>query len=106
MKRATITIIVVDDYKPWRDFICSLIEEAHGIHVVAKVSGGLEAVQKARELQPDLILLDIALPKLNGLEVLQIRQCAPKSRILSVSVERSGDMADAVNGFRRSGIHR
>jgi CheY-like chemotaxis protein len=96
MKKATVRVIVVDDYKPWQDFICSLIEGAQGVQVVARASDGLEAVQKAGELQPDLILLDIGIPKLNGIEAaLQIRQCAPKSRILFVSAERSGDAAMA-----------
>ena len=95
MKKATVRVIVVDDYKSWQDVICSLIEGAQGVQVVARASDGLEAVQKARELQPDLILLDIGIPKLNGIEAaLQIRQCAPKSRILFVSAERSWDIVD------------
>jgi len=75
----------VDDYKPWQDFICSLIEGAQGFQVIGRASDGLEAVQKATELQPNLILMDLGLPALDGIEAaLQIRQCAPKSRILFV----------------------
>jgi DNA-binding NarL/FixJ family response regulator len=96
MKRSTIRAIVVDDYQPWQDSICSLLEGAQGIQVVARASDGLEAVLKARELQPDLILLDIGLPKLNGVEAArQIRQCAPNSRILFVSENPDRDIADA-----------
>jgi CheY-like chemotaxis protein len=96
-KTSATRVLVVDDYKPWQDFICSLIQRAQGLfRVVGRASDGLEAVQKAGELQPDLILLDLGLPVLNGIEAaLQIRQCAPKSRILFVSENRDGDFADA-----------
>jgi DNA-binding NarL/FixJ family response regulator len=87
---------VVDDYKPWQDFICSLIEGAQGVQIVGRASDGLEAVQKASELQPDVILLDLSLPTLNGIEAaLQMRQCAPRSRILFVSENRDAEIADA-----------
>ena len=61
--------------------------------VIGVGSDGLEAVQKAEELQPDLILLDIGLPSLNGIEVArQIRKLSPKSKILFVSQESSADV--------------
>ena len=89
MEKSRIRVIVVDDYKPWQDCVCSWIEEAQWVQVVGSASDGLEAVQRASELQPDLILLDIGLPKLNGIEAArQIRQCAPKSRILFLATAR------------------
>jgi DNA-binding NarL/FixJ family response regulator len=60
------------------------------------LSDGLEAAQKAEELQPDLILLDLGLPGLNGIEAArQIRKCAPRSRILFVSENRTREVVDA-----------
>jgi CheY-like chemotaxis protein len=63
------------------------------LRVVCEVSDGLEAVQKAQELQPDLILLDIGLPTLNGMQVArQIRKLVPESKILFLSQESSTDV--------------
>lgn len=96
MNKASIRVLVVDDYKPWQDLICSLIEAEQGVRVIGRASDGSEAVQKAKELQPELILLDIGLPTVNGIEAArQIRQLSPKSRILFVSDIRSGDIAEA-----------
>ena len=85
-----IRILVVEDFKPWRRFISAAIEQEPQLQLICEVSNGLEAVQKARELKPDLILLDIGLPKLNGIAAArQIRALSPKSRILFLSQESS-----------------
>ncbi len=87
-------ILVVDDYKPFRRFICSTIEQVAGLQVIGEASDGLDAVQKSEGLQPDLVILDLGLPKLNGIEVArQIRKCSPASKILIVSQESSADIA-------------
>jgi DNA-binding NarL/FixJ family response regulator len=63
--------------------------------VIGEVADGLEAVQKAQELQPDLILLDIGLPTLNGIEAAKrIQQVSPRSKILFVSENRYPDIAE------------
>jgi DNA-binding response OmpR family regulator len=69
------------------------------LQVVGEIIDGLEAVQKAEELQPDLIVLDIGLPSLNGIEVArQIRKVSPKSKILFVSQESSADVVQEALG--------
>ena len=79
-------ILVVDDFVLLRRYVTSILQNEPGWHVVCEVSDGLEAVQKAEEMTPDLILLDIGLPKLNGIEAdRQIRKLAPKSKILFLS---------------------
>jgi DNA-binding NarL/FixJ family response regulator len=94
--RSMTRVLVVDDYKPWQDVIGSIIAAVRRLQVVGRASDGLEAVHKASDLQPDLILLDIGLPKLNGIEAaLQIRRFAPKSRILFLSENRSAEIIDA-----------
>jgi len=71
-----------------------MLEERPGFRVVGEVSDGLEAVQKAQERQPDLILLDIGLPSLSGIEAARrIRELSPMSKILFVSEYRSWDIA-------------
>jgi len=85
-----IRILVVEDYEPWRRFISSMVEKQPDLRVICEVSDGLEAVQKAKEVKPDLILLDIGLPKLNGMDAArQIRRFAPNCKIIFLSQESS-----------------
>jgi DNA-binding NarL/FixJ family response regulator len=90
-----IRILVVDDYETWRRFFSSTLQEQSEYQVIAQVSDGLEAVQQAEQLQPDLILLDIGLPTLNGIEAARrIREVSPASKILFVSENRSLDIVE------------
>jgi CheY-like chemotaxis protein len=90
---STVRVLVVDDYEPFRRFICSTLRQRSGLQIVGETSDGLEAVRKAEELQPDLILLDVGLPTLNGIEAARrIRKRSPKSKILFVSQESSTDV--------------
>jgi DNA-binding NarL/FixJ family response regulator len=85
--------LVVDDYEPFRRFVFSMLEQAPELQIVGQASDGLEAVYKAEELQPDLIVLDLALPTLNGIEAARrIRKLSPESKILFVSQESSADI--------------
>ena len=68
MTNSPIRVLIVDDYEPWRRFASSTFQKMPGLQVVGEVSDGLQAVQQSEELQPDLILLDIALPTINGIE--------------------------------------
>jgi DNA-binding NarL/FixJ family response regulator len=92
----SVRILLVDDYEPFRRVIVSRLQEQPELLVIAEASDGFEAVQKAKEQQPDLILLDIGLPKLNGIEASrQIREVSPTSKILFVSECRSADITEA-----------
>jgi DNA-binding NarL/FixJ family response regulator len=91
----SLSVLVVEDYEPFRRFICSTLRKRPELRIVAEVSDGSEAVHKAQELQPGLILLDVGLPKLNGIEAArQIRKISPESKILFVSQISSRDVME------------
>jgi DNA-binding NarL/FixJ family response regulator len=90
---SSLRILVVEDFAPFLQFISSTLATRRDLQVVAEVSNGLEAVQKAVELRPDLILLDIGLPGLNGIEAArQIRKLVPESKIIFLTQESSPDV--------------
>jgi DNA-binding NarL/FixJ family response regulator len=90
---SSIRILVVEDHDQFRQFVCSTLKKGAELDVVGEVSDGLEAVHKAEELQPDLILLDIGLPSLNGIEAARrICNLVPTSKIVFLSQESSADV--------------
>ena len=92
----TIRILVVDDYEDWRNQVRLLLQARPDWQVIYQVSDGIAAVQKARELKPDLILLDIGLPKLNGIEAArQIRDVSPNSKIVFLTMDNSRETEQA-----------
>jgi DNA-binding NarL/FixJ family response regulator len=85
--------LVVEDFEPFRRFICSTLKKNPELQVIGEVADGLEAVQKAQELQPDLVVLDIGLPSLHGIEAARrILKVCPKSKTIFVSQESSADV--------------
>jgi len=95
---------VVEDSEPFRKFICSTLGKRPELQIVGEVSDGLEAVQKAEELQPDLIVLDIGLPSLNGIEAARrIRKLSTKPQILFLSQESSADVVQEALGTGAGG---
>jgi len=89
----SVRVFVVDDFEAFRRLLCSILEKMPELQVTCQASDGLEAVQRAEELQPDLILLDIGLPTLNGIEAArQIRRLSPESKIIFLTQESSTDV--------------
>ena len=87
-------ILVVDDFADWRRYVLEKLGENQRLQVVGVACDGLEGVQRVKELQPDLILLDIGMPKLNGIAAArQIRKVALKCKILFVTQELDADVA-------------
>jgi DNA-binding NarL/FixJ family response regulator len=96
---SSLRVLVVEDFAPFWQFIRSTLAERRDVQVLGEVADGLEAVQKAELLEPDLVLLDIGLPMLNGIEAArQIRTLAPESKIIFVSQESSCEVVqEALN---------
>lgn len=90
---SSMCVLVVEDFAPFRQFVCSRLAERCDVQIIGEVADGLEAVQKTEMLEPDLVLLDIGLPTLNGMEAArQIRKLAPASKIIFVSQESSSEV--------------
>src|SRR6267142_4236798 len=83
---SSIRVLIADDFEAWRRQVRSLFQARPEWQVMAEAVDGPEAIQKAEELKPDLIVLDISLPKLNGIDAARrIRQHSLGSKILFLS---------------------
>jgi DNA-binding NarL/FixJ family response regulator len=81
-----VRVLVVDDHAPFRRFVRATLQARAELQVIGEASDGLQAVQQAEELQPDLILLDVGLPTLDGIEVAhRISRLVQSATILFVS---------------------
>jgi DNA-binding NarL/FixJ family response regulator len=90
-----IRILVVDDFEPFRAFVTSALVQHSELEIIGELSDGLEAVHRASELHPDLILLDVGLPSLNGIAAARrIREHSPQSKILFVSGDQSSEIIE------------
>jgi DNA-binding NarL/FixJ family response regulator len=93
---SVVGVLVADHFEPWRSLIFLILKENPNLQIIGVASDGLEAVQKAEKLQPELIVMDISLPMLNGLDAArQIRTVAPQCKILFLSRESDPDVAHA-----------
>jgi DNA-binding NarL/FixJ family response regulator len=96
---SSIRILIADDYEGWRRQVRSLFQSRPQWQIISEAVDGSEAIQKAEELKPDLVVLDIGLPKLNGIEAArQIRQVSPSSKIVFLSQFSSLDVVQAALG--------
>src|SRR3954467_1219518 len=89
-------VLVADDYDPWRQYVCAEIRQHPRWRVSGEAADGLEAVRLAGTLEPDLILLDVGLPHVNGIEAARrILEARPDARILFISQQHCPDIAEA-----------
>ncbi|MCL4294129.1 MAG: response regulator transcription factor [Anaerolineae bacterium] len=82
-----IRVLLVDDHAVFRQQVKELIAAESGIEVVGEATDGLEAITKARELKPDLVLMDVRLPGQNGLEATrQLKDEMPKVKVIILTL--------------------
>ena len=101
-------ILVVDDYKPWRHKICSLLETKPEFQIVAECWNGADAVERAGELKPNLITMDVGIPELNGIEAaVRVTEVSPSSKILFISENIEPEVVSAAIDAGASGyLHK
>jgi DNA-binding NarL/FixJ family response regulator len=86
LKDSIVRVLLVDDFGPWLNLVQTYLGHRPNIHILDVATDGSEALRKAEELQPDLILLDVGLPKMNGIEAAaRIQKCAPKCAMVFLS---------------------
>lgn len=101
---SSISVLVVEDYEPLRRFVCSTLQNDLELPTILEASDGEEAVELAQALKPHLILLDIGIPKLNGIDAARrIRELSPQSKILFFSQESSLDVVQEAFNAGASG---
>ena len=101
---SSIRVLIVDDIEPFREFLRLTLQDKLELQTIGEASDGEKAIELAQALQPDLILLDIGLPKLNGIEAARrIRELAPRSKIIFCSQESSVDIVQAAFSAGASG---
>lgn len=89
------SILIVEDFVPFRALISSLLQERPNFQIVSEASDGLEAVRRAKELNPDLIVMDIGLPGINGIEAARrMQKLAPRSKIVFLTQEGSAEVVE------------
>jgi two-component system, NarL family, response regulator NreC len=83
----SISILLSDDHTILRQGLAALLEAEPDFHILGEASTGLETLQKVQSLDPDVLVLDLALPDINGLEITrQVRHSNPRTRIVILSM--------------------
>ena len=91
-----IRILVADDFQAWRAQVRRLLQAQSDCQIVAEASDGLEAVRKTIELRPDLVILDVSMPHLNGLEAAEtILRSLPEVKVIFLSVNNYKEVMSA-----------
>ena len=84
------TVLIADDHSILREGLCALLSDTPDLEVIAEAENGQDAIDKARQLQPQLVLLDLSMPLINGTEAIRaIKQRTPEIKIIALTVHKS-----------------
>jgi DNA-binding NarL/FixJ family response regulator len=101
---SAISVLLVEDHAIVRDGLCLLLKGEEGIEVVAQAENGREAVKLAAKLQPDVIVMDVAMPQLNGIEATrQIMMARPEAKVLVLSAHSDDAYVESIMALGASG---
>src|SRR5438309_1320165 len=103
METESIRVLVVEDSLPFRFFTCSTLATRKNLQVICEVSDGLDAVQKAKDLRPDLILLDIGLPSLDGISAARHIVESSNSKIIFLTQESDPEIVQCALALGAAG---
>lgn len=88
-----VRVLIVDDYIPWRSYVANALQTREDVEIVGEAHNGLAALEKVLQFQPDVVVLDIGLPVLNGIQVARkIREVALKTKVIFLSDNTSLDI--------------
>ncbi len=92
-----IKVLIVDDHQLFREGIVNLLFSAESIEVIAQAEDGQDAIDKAKHYKPDVVLLDIAMPRMNGIEATRkLKALIPKIKIISLSMHSEKEYVKGV----------
>lgn len=101
METSSFRILVADKFEPWRRFVRSALDKREGLQIVGEAKDGLEAIEKAIALRPDLVLLDVHLSGVDGLEAAKrISDAVPGVKLLFATLD-----ADLMTAALSIGAH-
>ena len=93
----SLRILLVDDFAAWRSYVRLVLKEREVFEVVGEAADGQDAIEKATQVHPDLVVMDVAMPKMNGIEAARhIRESAPNVKILFLSVEPFEELVETI----------
>lgn len=102
--RATMRVLLADDHEPYRERLRKHLDEDPDIQVVAEAGDGLAAVRLAGELEPHVVIMDVSMPELNGIEATRrITASFPAIKVLALSMHRERRFVESMLAAGASG---